>query len=47
VRKLFIDEVIADYEGSGFSTSYRDEAFYEARPELLRKWLGVEPKKKK
>ncbi len=47
VRKIFVDEVIADYEGAGYSANYRDEAFYEARPELLRKWLGVEPKKKK
>ena len=46
VRKVFVDEVIADYEGAGFSANYRDEAFYEARPELLRKWLGVEGKKK-
>jgi glycosyltransferase involved in cell wall biosynthesis len=47
VQKVFVDEVIADYEGAGFSAMYRDEAFYEARPELLREWLGVEPKKKK
>ncbi len=47
VRKVFVDEVIADYEGAGYSANYRDEAFYEARPELLRKWLGLEPKKKK
>jgi glycosyltransferase involved in cell wall biosynthesis len=47
VRKIFVDEIIADYEGAGNSTRFRDEAFYEARPELLRRWLGVEPKKKK
>jgi glycosyltransferase involved in cell wall biosynthesis len=41
VRKVFVDEVIADYEGAGLSANYRDEAFYEARPELLRTWLGV------
>ena len=46
VRKVFMDEVIADYEGAGFSANCRDEAFYEARPELLRKWLGVEGRKK-
>ena len=40
VRKVFVDEVIADYEGAGLSANYRDEAFYEARPELLRTWLG-------
>ncbi len=46
VRKVFVDEVIADYEGAGFSANHRDEPFYEARPELLRKWLGVEGRKK-
>lgn len=46
VRKVFVNEVIADYEGAGKSANNRDEAFYEARPELLRKWLGVEGKKK-
>jgi glycosyltransferase involved in cell wall biosynthesis len=45
VRKIFMDEIIADYEGAGYSAHYRDEAFYEARPELLRKHLGLEPKK--
>lgn len=44
IRKVFIDEVIADYEGAGFSATVRDEAFYAARPELLRTCLGVLPK---
>jgi glycosyltransferase involved in cell wall biosynthesis len=46
IKKIFIDEIIADYEGGGFSASYRDEAFYAARPTLLREHLGlvVEPK---
>jgi len=47
VRKVYVDEIIADYEGAGYSASYRDEAFYEARPELLRKHLGLEAKAKK
>ena len=46
VRKIFVNEVIADYEGTGFSANYRDEQFYEARPELLQKWLGLAAKKK-
>jgi glycosyltransferase involved in cell wall biosynthesis len=45
VKKVYVEEVIADYEGAGMSANYRDEAFYEARPELLRKWLGVERRK--
>lgn len=47
IRKIYLDEVIADYEGGGFSTAYRDEAFYEARPQLLRECLGIGPKKAK
>ena len=46
VRKIFVDEVIADYEGGGFSANTRDDTFYDARPELLRRWLGVEQKRK-
>ena len=45
IRKIFVDEVIADYEGAGFSATCRDEAFYEARPALLQAHLGVPPKK--
>jgi glycosyltransferase involved in cell wall biosynthesis len=47
IRKVYIDEVIADYEGAGFSANYRDDPFYEARPDLLRTCLGIEPKKPK
>ena len=39
-RKIFIDEVIADYEGGGMSATVRDEPFYEARPALLQKYFG-------
>ena len=41
IQKVFIDEIIADYEGAGFSATYRDEAFYAARPALLRDHLGI------
>jgi glycosyltransferase involved in cell wall biosynthesis len=47
IRKIFVDEVVADYEGSGLSSHARDEAFFEARPEMLKRYLGVEPKRKK
>jgi glycosyltransferase involved in cell wall biosynthesis len=47
VRKVYMEDVIADYEGAGYSANYRDEAFYEARPELLRRHLGLEAKVKK
>jgi glycosyltransferase involved in cell wall biosynthesis len=46
VRKIFIDEVISDYEGGGFSAVDRDEVFYEARPALLQKHFGIATKKK-
>lgn len=46
IKKIFVDEIIADYQGAGFSASYRDEAFYAARPELLREHLGVTSDKK-
>jgi glycosyltransferase involved in cell wall biosynthesis len=46
VSKIFIDEIICDYEGAGFSANTRDDAFYDARPEMLRQHLGVEQKKK-
>jgi glycosyltransferase involved in cell wall biosynthesis len=45
VRKVFIDEVISDYEGGGMSGSVRDEAFYAARPALLQKYFGIATKK--
>jgi len=47
VRKVFVDEIIADYEGAGYSANSRNELFYEARPELLRAHLGLAPKKGK
>jgi glycosyltransferase involved in cell wall biosynthesis len=46
VRKIFVDAIVADYEGAGLSAAARDEAFHAARPELLRIHLGLSPKKK-
>ena len=31
-----MDEIIADYEGAGYSANYRDEPFYAERPALLK-----------
>lgn len=47
ITKIYLDEIIADYEGAGYSTAFRDEAFYAERPALLRQHLGLEPKKKR
>jgi glycosyltransferase involved in cell wall biosynthesis len=47
IRKVFVDEVVADYEGGGLSSHARDEAFFDARPKMLKEFLGVEPKRKK
>lgn len=45
ITKIFVDEIIADYEGAGFSAKFRDEEFYAARPALLKTHLGLDPKK--
>lgn len=47
VEKRYIGEIVADYEGAGYSATFRDEAFYAERPALLRQHLGIEPKKSK
>ncbi|SRR5581483_5600658 len=47
IAKIFVDEIIADYEGGGFSANFRDEAFYAERDALLKEHLGIEPKKKR
>jgi glycosyltransferase involved in cell wall biosynthesis len=44
IEKIYVDEVIADYEGAGNSAQTRDEVFQADRPELLRKHLGLIPK---
>ena len=46
IAKIYLDEIICDYEGAGYSANFRDEPFYEERPALLKNHLGIEPKKK-
>jgi glycosyltransferase involved in cell wall biosynthesis len=46
IRKIFVDAIIADYEGAGFSATFRDEAFYAERPALLKEHLGIVPESK-
>lgn len=43
VRKLYLDEVIAEFEGNGLSAFGRDEAFLEDRLRLFRDHLGWSP----
>ncbi len=47
IEKIFLDEIIADYEGAGYSASVRDELFHSERPELLERHLGIKPKRKR
>ena len=47
VKKVFVDTIVADYEGAGYSASVRDEAFHAARLDLLKAHLGLLPKKGK
>jgi len=47
IANIYLDEIIADYEGAGRSANFRDEVFHSERPEMLKKHLGLEPKKKK
>lgn len=47
IEKVFLDEIIADYEGGGYSANCPDEPFLAARPLLLKAHLGIEAKKKK
>lgn len=46
IEKVFVDEVIADYEGGGLSASHGDPLFHRERPALLRRYLGVKPKRR-
>ncbi|XHR28856.1 MAG: glycosyltransferase family 2 protein [Chthoniobacteraceae bacterium] len=46
VEKIFVNDIIADYEGGGLSASCRDERFHEERPALLQRHLGIKPKRK-
>jgi glycosyltransferase involved in cell wall biosynthesis len=46
ISKLYLNEIIADYEGGGESANFRDELFYKVRPEILKRHLGIRPKKR-
>ena len=41
VRKLYVDEVVADYLGGGVSTQRHDDVFYADLGGLIRKNLGA------
>lgn len=41
IKKNYINEVIADYEGFGLSSKYVDENFTEDRPRLIKDNLGI------
>lgn len=45
-EKIYVDEIIADYEGGGLSAAVRDERFHAERPALLLRHLGIKPKRK-
>ena len=45
IEKIHLPEIIADYEGGGYSASVRDELFHSERPELLQRHLGLKPKR--
>ena len=46
IEKVYLNEIIADYEGGGYSANVRDELFHSERPELLKRHLGIKPKRK-
>ena len=46
IEKRYVDLLIADYEGGGYSATWRDELFHSERPALLRRHLGIKVKKK-
>jgi glycosyltransferase involved in cell wall biosynthesis len=46
VEKVFVDDIIADYEGGGLSACHRDERFHAERPALLLRHLGVRSRRK-
>ena len=47
IEKIYLDAIIADYEGAGYSASVRDELFHGERPELLMRHLGITQKAKR
>ncbi|MEI8233734.1 MAG: glycosyltransferase family 2 protein [Verrucomicrobiota bacterium] len=46
IEKIYLDEIIADFEGAGFSACFRDECFHRERAALLQRHLGLVPKRK-
>jgi len=44
IEKIYLNEIIADYEGAGYSANWRDELFHSERPALLLRHLGIKPK---
>lgn len=46
IEKIYNNEIIADYEGGGYSANWRDELFHSERPALLLRHLGVKAKRK-
>ena len=46
IVKHYLDEIIADYEGGGYSAHFRDECFHRERPAMLRRYLGIKPQRK-
>jgi hypothetical protein len=41
IEKLYVDEVIADYEGDGKSVKERDLNFIKDAPRIIRENLGL------
>lgn len=41
IKKKYINEVIADYEGFGLSSDQKDDNFMKDRPKLIRENLGI------
>lgn len=41
IEKVYLDEIVADYEGGGLSASHGDACFHRERPALLRRHLGI------
>ena len=47
IEKLYLNEIIADYEGGGYSINCPDELFLSERAAMLERYLGIKPKRKK
>ncbi len=43
IEKIYVDAVIAEYEGGGVSTTYNDKELRRDRPGLILKHLGWKP----